>query len=191
MVPCVVSAVKSGAASLIRGTLEVSVSVAVVMIISSKNLDRSRFEQLADPASGIAKKRMKTKPTRFTGWAGKNLAGSLATRRRQWTTIHGMGGENRKHVVRIEAPTAAVKRLGRAFSLFLHDFLHRVEPASIPVGARQFGSSRGYSWANSNGGWRWRSGTCSRPNLWRGILSRYFSTRAESVTRRCNQSRRR
>jgi hypothetical protein len=55
-------------------------------------------------------KRMKTKPTRFTGWAGKNLAESLATRRRRSTTSHGTGDAGKKHVVRIEAPAASVKR---------------------------------------------------------------------------------
>src|SRR6202043_2673672 len=53
---------------------------------------------------------MKTKPTRFIGWAGKNLAVSLATRRRRSTTTHGTGDARKEHVFRIEAPSATVKR---------------------------------------------------------------------------------
>src|ERR1035437_85382 len=60
----------------------------------------------------LVKKRMKMKPTRFTGWAGKNLAASLPTRRRRSTTTHGTDGGREKHIVRIEAPTATVKRSG-------------------------------------------------------------------------------
>jgi hypothetical protein len=40
----------------------------------SMNLDRSRFGKSAGPATRLGKKRMKMKPTRFAGWAGKNLA---------------------------------------------------------------------------------------------------------------------
>jgi hypothetical protein len=61
---------------------------------------------------------MKTKPTRFTGWAGKNLAESLATRRRQSTTSHGTGDGRKKHAVSIEALAASVKRRSEQVRIF-------------------------------------------------------------------------
>src|ERR1700751_2246128 len=127
---------------------------------------------------------METKPTRFTGWAGKNLAVSLATRRRRSTTTHGTGDAGKKHVFRIEAPSATVKRPGagrspstsfsRLFSASLWNDLH-------PFFARQFGHGnpvfRGCSWANKGGGWRWRRGMFFLPSHWREILWRYFLMR--------------
>src|ERR1700724_3294585 len=78
---------------------------------------------------------MKTKPTRFTGWAGKNLAVSLATRRRRSTTIHGTGDARKEHVFRIEAPSATVKRSRPPerplYEPVLCIFLHRYGTTSI------------------------------------------------------------
>jgi len=71
------------------------------------------------------------KPTRFTGWVGKNLAVSLATRRRRLTTTQGTGGGRKKHAARIKAATASVKR---RFSLAVisHIFLHRPVKTAHP-----------------------------------------------------------
>jgi len=41
---------------------------------------------------------MKMKPTRFTGWVGKNRADPLPTRRRRATTTHGTGGGRTNHL---------------------------------------------------------------------------------------------
>src|ERR1700756_5296596 len=79
---------------------------------------------------------MKTKPTRFTGWAGKNLAVSLATRRRRSTTTHGTGDAGKEHVFRIEAPSATVKRPGAARSPSMR--FSRVFSASLPVDLHLF-----------------------------------------------------
>ena len=67
-------------------------------------------KSLPVPASRLGTKRMKMKPTRFTGWAGKNLADSLATHRHRATTTQSTGGGREKHIPRIEAPTPSVKQ---------------------------------------------------------------------------------
>jgi trans-2,3-dihydro-3-hydroxyanthranilate isomerase len=65
---------------------------------------------------------MKTKPTRFSGWAGKNLADSLATRRRPATTAHGTGDGWEKHIVRIEALPVSVKPAASPYVIAAHLF---------------------------------------------------------------------
>src|ERR1700693_1821320 len=79
---------------------------------------------------------MKTKPTRFTEWAGKNLAVSLATRRRRSTTTHGTGDARKETVFRIEAPPATVKRPERR-EVPSTDF-SRVFSASLPYDLHPF-----------------------------------------------------
>src|ERR1700687_3329242 len=100
---------------------------------------------------------MKTKPTRFTGWAGKNLAVSLATRPRRSTTTHGTGDARKEHVFRIEAPSATVKRPGRrevpsknssrVLSASLPDDLH-------PFFTQEFGARQLEGWVMGKQGRR-------------------------------------
>src|SRR2546421_8668075 len=72
---------------------------------------------------------MRTNPTRFTGWAGKNLADSLAARRHRLTTTGDSGAARGKHLARIEAPASSVKRA--ALPKIRPYFLHRGANACI------------------------------------------------------------
>src|ERR1700722_4099958 len=86
---------------------------------------------------------MKTKPTRFTGWAGKNLAVPLATRRRRSTTTHSTGDGRKKHDVRIEALSASVKRPASrnvCSASFLVSFSASLRRRVHPFFARKFES---------------------------------------------------
>src|SRR5438270_6549689 len=74
---------------------------------------------------------MRTNPTRFTGWAGKNLADSLAARRHRLTTTGDSGAARGKHLARIEAPASSVKRA--AFPKIRAYFLHRGANACILI----------------------------------------------------------
>src|SRR5579864_1104727 len=98
MDPCVVSAVKSGAVSLIRGTLWVSLAVAVLMIWSPSLIEIVQDSEKLNPpqvSDCPAKDRRYAHP--ITGVGRKNLAGSLPTRRA--TTTHALGGGRDEHVL--------------------------------------------------------------------------------------------
>jgi hypothetical protein len=82
------------------------------MIISSKNLDCSRFGTSGRPGFRTCEKadENETHPLHRVGWEESRW--SLPTRRRSSTTTHGTGGGKKKHMIRIEATAATVKRLG-------------------------------------------------------------------------------
>src|SRR5580704_13031875 len=115
---------------------------------------------------------MKMKPTRFTGWAGKNLADLLPTRRRGSTTTHDTDGVRRKHVARIKAPDCGCQTAEAGDSLAAQIFSASQRDGAHPFSCQTIQGFAGCLWARHSG-WRWRSGTCSLPSLSREILWRY------------------